>query len=257
VNSTALDRRIGSALTATVASTDLATLIAETETAIAAAVATASKTREAAMDPISTPDPNKARAAVESANFAVDRLKAALPRLRRRLVEVEAAERAAEWRKDFKKVEAERDAAAKKFARYRELVAEIVAVFSTAAEVDAECSRINGAAPPGENRRLLGVELTARDLNCFDRESPSIAKELRLPDWKRSAMTAWPPPRVPLAAQYAESMTPSRDPRYGSDWAAARKEDNARRSEVADRRVEEEAARQAESKRAYEESLSR
>jgi hypothetical protein len=62
---------------------------------------------------------------------------------------------------------------------------------------------------------------------------------------------------VPLAAQYAASMTPSRDPRYGADWAAAQREDDARRSEIADRRVREEAESQAQSKRAYEDSLRR
>jgi hypothetical protein len=42
-------------------------------------------------------------------------------------------------------------------------------------------------------------------------------------------------------------MVPQRDPRFGADWTAAQKQDNVRRAE--------EAARQAESKRAYEASL--
>jgi hypothetical protein len=53
------------------------------------------------------------------------------------------------------------------------------------------------------------------------------------------------------------SMVPTHDPRYTADWAAAQKEDNVRRAANEARWAEEEAARQAESRRTYEASLRR
>jgi hypothetical protein len=53
------------------------------------------------------------------------------------------------------------------------------------------------------------------------------------------------------------SMVPPHDPRFSADWAAAQKEDNIRRAATEARWAEQEAARQAESKRAYEASLRR
>ena len=50
----------------------------------------------------------------------------------------------------------------------------------------ASCQRINRAAPAGEHQHLLGVELTARDLEDFSTECPSVTKNTRLPDWKHS-----------------------------------------------------------------------
>ncbi len=55
----------------------------------------------------------------------------------------------------------------------------------------------------------------------------------------------------------AQSMAPPYDPRFSADWAAAQKEDNVRRAATEARWAEEEAARQAESRRAYEASLRR
>ena len=68
---------------------------------------------------------------------------------------------------------------------------------------------------------------------------------------------AWPLPQIPLAALLAASMAPPPDARFTANWAAAREKDVARRAAVEARRVEEEEARQAESRRAYEASLRR
>ena len=73
-----------------------------------------------------------------------------------------------------------------------ELVAEIVDIFCTAAEADADCSRVNGSAPPGEHRRLRTVELTERGLDNFSMTDPSIIKTVLLPDYTNSAKMAWP-----------------------------------------------------------------
>ena len=77
----------------------------------------------------------------------------------------------------------------------RKLVARLVDPFESAKAVDEEVSRINRSGPPGEHRRLLGVELTARGLESFSTTDPPIAKGVQLPDWAHSARTVWPPPR--------------------------------------------------------------
>jgi hypothetical protein len=65
------------------------------------------------------------------------------------------------------------------------------------------------------------------------------------------------PPQSSLAVMVAQSMAPPHDPHYTADWAAALEKDNVRRQQNEARWREEEAARQAESKRAYEASLRR
>ena len=56
---------------------------------------------------------------------------------------------------------------ARKYTEYPELMARLVDLFESAKAVDEAVSRINGSAPPGEHRRLLRVELTARSLEGF------------------------------------------------------------------------------------------
>jgi hypothetical protein len=78
--------------------------------------------------------------------------------------------------------EAKRDELARQYAEYPKLVARLVDLFESAKAVDEKVSRINGSAPPGEHRRLLGVELTARGLQSFSTADPPIAKAVQLPD---------------------------------------------------------------------------
>ena len=73
-----LESRIATALTATeIKSSNLATLIAETETAITTADKTAEEERTKALDPIASPDATKAREAMQAAEFSRDRLRTA------------------------------------------------------------------------------------------------------------------------------------------------------------------------------------
>ena len=258
MNQPTVEKRIAAALADNdIVSIELAALITETETAIVQAETTAKTEHARALDPALSPDLSKARAAKEDAEFAAAQLHTLLPRLQRRLQEVEAAEYAKQWDANYKKVEAQRDAAAKKFAKYPELVAELVDIFRDAEEADRDVSRINGSAPPGEHRRLRGVELTARSLECFSRDNPQITDSAQFPEWENSGRMAWPPPQVPLAVQFAMSMVPQYNPRYSADWAAALEADNVRRQQNEARWREEEAARQAASRQAYEASLRR
>jgi hypothetical protein len=110
---------------------------------------------------------------------------------------VEAAEYAARWEPDFKRVEAQRDAlAAEMRDAYPAAVAQLADIFQRAAECDRECSRINGSAPDGERRRLRGVELAARGVEGLLQPDVYLAETLRLPFfWRDSGpIYAWPPP---------------------------------------------------------------
>jgi hypothetical protein len=140
---------------------------------------------------------------------------------------------------------------------YPSLVAQLRDLFQRAETVDQECLRINSAASTGERRRLLGVELTARGLEQFTIATPSVAKDLRLPDWLHGDRLAWPPPQPSLAVLMAASMIPQYDARFSADWAAAREANNVRRQQNDARWREEEAARQESSRQVYEASLKR
>jgi hypothetical protein len=140
---------------------------------------------------------------------------------------------------------------------YPKLTARLCDLFHRASAIDRECSHINREAPAGEYRRLRGVELTARGLDSFGISAPQLTETMKLPGWPQSDRMIWPPPQVPLAVLVAESMRPPDDPRFGPNWGAAREQDMARRAATEARWANEEEARQAESKRAYEASLQR
>ncbi len=253
-----LEQEIVAALAdADIKSSDLSALIERTEAAIAEADQAAETARSKALDPALSPDPKSAREAMVAAEFDRDRLRTLLPRLQERLQQVQAAEAHARWLADYERVKAMVEKSARDFARYPELVNELIDLFHDAEAVDKEVSRINGSAPDGEHRRLRQVELVARGLDNFSRAIRRLPKRCSWSTGPHSDQLIWPPPQPSMAALYAMSMVPQRDPRYSADWAAAQKEDNVRRAANEARWAEEERARQAESRRAYEASLRR
>ncbi len=208
-----LECRIAMALTATdIKSSNLATLIAETETAITTADKTAEEERMKALDPIASPDATKAREAMQAAEFSRDRLRTVLPRLQAKHKEVKEQEHAAAWTADYAAVKVRRDAAAEQLReRYPTIVAELVALMADIAATDKEVDRINVAAPYGDYPRLRGVELTARGLDHLLQPDISIVQELRLPNFTRAdnePVLAYPPPVPNLALQVLSMMPP-------------------------------------------------
>jgi hypothetical protein len=204
----ALEERIASALAnASIASAELRELIPETEAALTAAEATAQAEREKALNPVTSSDSVEAEQLVWTAEFRRDRLRSFLSHLRQRLAQVETSEKAARWQEDYEAVKEERDALADEFAeRYASLTAELCDLFRRAQAVDQECSRIDSQAPQGESRRLIGVELTARNLERFSRSDPSLIDGVKLPDLSQSDQMIWPPRKIPLSVQVATSM---------------------------------------------------
>jgi hypothetical protein len=187
-----------------------------------------------AHDPIASPDPVKARAAMEEAAFTRDRLRTALPRLHARLKVMEAAEYLARWEPEYERVKAVRDALAAEMQEiYPPAVAQLADLFRRAAECDRECSRINGSAPNNEHRRLLRVELTARGVEALLQPDVWIAEMLRLPFfWRDSGpIYAWPLPTPPPPLLAPSFVLPGPNP----DWQAEIKARNAKEREESER----------------------
>ncbi len=236
IDTAKLEKKIASAIgNGNIGSADLMELIDEVATAADQAEQLAVAEKAKALDLIASPDAGKAHDAVVAAELTRDRLKTILPKLRERLTDALAAEQHARWVADYQRIEAARDAAANNFSKYPELIAQLVDILREAEAVDKEVSRINIAAPEGEHRRLLGVELTARGLTAHSRTQPEIAKNISLPEWACSDRMAWPPQRPSIAAAYAASIAPGFDPRYSADWwkvseeaAAARQREQER-----------------------------
>jgi predicted transcriptional regulator len=213
---TSLEKRIASALVDNIsASTDLPALVGEVEAAITEA---AEAVRAKALDPIVSPDPANAHAAMDDAAFMRDRLRTVLPRLQQRHQELAAQEYHAQWEKNYERGKVEQDALASEFRDvYRGAIAKYVDLFTRMTACDRECDRVNVSAPAGEPRRLVGPELAARGLERFSAADPSIARELRLPDFEHSVRMAWPPPRPSMVAVFAATV-PASNRRFSGDW---------------------------------------
>jgi hypothetical protein len=256
--SATLEQRIATVLSSDTTSDVVAILITEVETAIVAADNAAEAEREKALDPIASPDAAKAHEAMQMVEFSRDRLRTALPRLQARLEQLQAEEYLTQWRSDYEKLKVKRDGLAEELRTiYPEFETKITDLLTRIAANDAELSRLHQARQAGIALHLLSAELVARDLERFTAREPSIAQELKLPTFAPGQRLAWPLPQPTIAALYALSMVPPHDARYTADWAAAQKEDNAKRAATEARWAEQEAARQAESRRAYEASLRR
>src|ERR1035437_1858953 len=170
-----LEQRIAAALADNdIDSSALATLIAETAEAVEVADKQAIAAREQALDPIASPDPNKARASMEAAAFTRDRLRTVLPRLQQRLKEVCSQEEYAHWVAQYEAIKIKRDAAAAELRTiYPEFASKLVDLLLRIEVVDREVARVGSAKPfdakeaNGDGRWLVQTELAARGLNHF------------------------------------------------------------------------------------------
>ena len=98
----ALEKRIAAALAATDMTADvIADLVAEAEEAMIAADEAVEAEYERAHDVLISPDADKAREALQLAEFRRDRLRTALTQLKARCAQVAAAEDAAKWEADY------------------------------------------------------------------------------------------------------------------------------------------------------------
>lgn len=205
-----LDQRVAAALGGnggTVSSDDLERLVGEINDGIAEAANRVEDLRSQSLNPItSASDAEAASQAASLADLHRDRLAAALPRIEQRLREVLQGEYAERWLEDYQRTEAACDKLAAELREtYPAAVAKLIELYQRMEACDRESDRVNSQAPDGEDRRLHGVELTARDLEAFSRSQPSILKSMVLPEWENSEHNAWPPQQPPMAAHFAAS----------------------------------------------------
>lgn len=217
-----LEHRIAGALNGdAITSAALSELVQETETAIVAAEVTVEEERGRALDPLRSPDPKAAREAMQTAEFARDRLKTLLPRLQKHARHIAYSEAYARWRQSHEAVKVEHDAAVAELRQiYPELIAKLVPLLTHIRTIDAEARRVNERKPvdmQGEPYDGLPgipmVECAARGLKGgsiggqFDTRL-SLNKDLVLPDFTDSTGTkkVWPPHEIPLGAQLAQAM---------------------------------------------------
>jgi hypothetical protein len=110
------------------------------------------------------------------------------------------------------------------------LVHELIEIILKAQSADAEVSRVNGSALPGEHRRLQNVELKARGLENFSISNPSVIDMVRLPDWERTERMLWPQHR-PIDPAMVVPMQIG-DPRLTTDrWHEVGEEQRAAEAE--------------------------
>jgi hypothetical protein len=242
-----LERQISTVLTEDSSNSSvIATLIAETETAIVTADQDAKLEQERVFDPLAAPDPKAVREAMQAAEFVQTWLRSALLRRQQRLRETQERERRAKWYADYEALKSRRDALAAEFREvYTEFEARVVDLLTRTAANDAEISNLHSARSSGVKLHLLEAELVARGLERFTRDVPSIAKELKLPAFEPGQPPAWPPrPQFhrPLAAPMPY------DPRFSNRWWEA---GEARRRHEEERQAQEAKAAEAARKAFY------
>jgi hypothetical protein len=233
-----LEKRIASALVDNITSTVLSALIAETEAAITQA---AEAERAKALDPIVSPDPVKAYAAMDDAAFTRERLRNVLTRLQARYQEIAALEYLTKWKADYEVLKVERDALAAELSElYPTFASRVADLLTRIAANDVELSHLHRARPSGVSLHLLGAELVARNLEKFGIANPSISKGLQLPNFDHSDRMAWPPRRTFDSAVFSAVSAPRR---FSADWGVAAEEEaralsERRKREAADEEAE-------------------
>jgi hypothetical protein len=149
MSDTSLEQRIVAAFSDdAITSVALSELVVETEAAITAADEAAEAERAKALDPALSPDRKAARAAMEDAEFARDRLRTLLPRLQQHHARVARAEVKAAWVQDYDRVSAQCDALAEELKSvYCEFAPKLVDILTRSRQLNAEIRRVRSAKP--------------------------------------------------------------------------------------------------------------
>jgi hypothetical protein len=219
-----LEKRVADALANdAVTSTELAALISELEAAIATADAGAEAARVKALDPLASPDAKTALEASQAAEFARDRLRTLLPRLRQHCQAVANQEQYDRWTAEFDRLVPRHDAAVEQLKSICEAYEpKLIAALVEAQAVDAEAHRLANTKPyhlpqaNGDGRHLPKVELAARGLSSVV-PGCSLMTDLKLPKFNSANELAWPRPQPSMAVDVAQQVAAiTRHP--GADW---------------------------------------
>jgi hypothetical protein len=220
-----IEQKITAALVdATLASTAIAALIEETQTALTEAEANIETERKKALDPLQSPDPVKAREAIGTAEFSRDRLRSLRPRLLQDFKKAEARERYERLKPRYEAVQAKRNALGEKLQDlYVSFLEAIVPLLREVEGVNAELRRLNWDVLQASVYDELPL------LELFPEQ---FLGDLRLPAWKADG-PSWPPHRSLDVSSIMPA--PRHDPHYSADWWACREADKRRAQWEADR----------------------
>ena len=196
-----LEGRIASALAVDeITSAALSVLLAEAYAAIIEVDAIAEEERVKAMDPALSPDPRKARAAMEDATFAANRLRTLQPRLQKHYEHIVLAERKAAWIEQYVAIKPEHEALVTELKEtYSDCVTKMVDMLSRIRGFDARAKAVMQAKPypesgePDDGRHLLPVECAARGMRSLYPAQYTLDRGLILPDFTQLGKNAWPP----------------------------------------------------------------
>jgi hypothetical protein len=200
MNKSTIESRIAAMLSAADAKSDaIVALITEVEVAAQEADATATKTREEALDPATVVDTAMIGAAVATAALTRDRLQAALPRLRARYTEVREQEDIAAWKTDAEKLEVRRIAKMTEFADfYPPMCERMVDHLYSMCALDREIDDLNRRRPNGSVRAL-------------EYSTPAFTVDLKIPDPYNDDQPLWPPLQLTASQQLARAMLANPD----------------------------------------------
>ncbi len=233
-----LEDRIRSALTedGSINSARLADLLGETEEAIRAADEAVAGWWQRAEN-IFTGDAAEALGNRDTWCLIAARLRGALPKLQRKLVDVRNAEDYARWLVQYEATKAELDAACADLkAHYPPWVSYLCTLLAKIKAIDEAVLFVNNNKPQhalGDSNTLRSVECTAKGVDDLGRNK-SIVKDLVLPAWELSELAAYPPYHNHAAelAMMQSRMYDRRDHplRYTADWAQAQETQQRQRA---------------------------
>ena len=226
-----LETRITTALAdENIAAKDVATLITETEHALAAADLAVEDEQTKAFDPALSPDPKTARQVLEDAEFIAQRLETLLPRLHEKHEDRRADEYSVIWCDEFARLEVERDELADELRLvYSDAAQHIVDVLARIAPLDRQILEHGVRAPEGLHERLQSVELAARGIAGIGHNQFSVVRDLVLPDFDDPSRKLWPLAE-PTPQWTTFAGVPRHSGRYSADWHEAQIEFDAERA---------------------------
>jgi hypothetical protein len=136
-------------------------------------------------------------------------------RLLRRVHAVEAAEQFRQWQCDFRDLNKEHNSLAKEFAAlYPTAVAQLANLFGRLSSFERRASQLHQRRPAGCALHIESVELTARKLERFTRDEPSLPTVVQL--FALDGKQVWPV-KVARDMSLFAPVVPA-DPARGPDW---------------------------------------
>ena len=166
------------------------------------------------------------------------KLTASVSRLQIKLDEATARERYEAWKERYDVLEVARDRLAEELkSTYPDLVHKLTDLLSRVVVNDQQIDALHNDAPSGVPARLKTAEMKARGIDGFTGAVPSITKELQLPAWSAEQRLAYPQKHRDVSMFAPVQL----GDRYSGDWAAAAEKDNARRRQLAAKRLAEQA----------------